>query len=134
MASLVVLAVVALTGCSLQPPLYEGLTTPQAEADELPKGVGLPEGAKESTSRFVGTYAGFDHYLTTYSDEQNRDGVCIVIVGAVDPDQGSSSCSTGSPLTSEGQDFGARYLGVDAGGVPVPSGWIRLSENVIVKE
>lgn len=134
MGSLVVLAAIALTGCSFQPPLYEGLATPQTEADALPKGIGQPEGAQEGTSRLVGTHAGFDYFLTKYSDDQNRDGVCIVVVGTVDSGQGFSSCSTRSPLTSEGQGFGARYLGVDAGGVPVPSGWIRLSENLIVKE
>lgn len=133
-ASFVVLAVIALAGCSVQPPLYEGLTTPQTEADELPKGVGQPEGGEESTSRLVGTHGGLNYYLTKFSDDQNRDGVCIVVVGTEDPGQGSSSCSTMGPLTSEGQGFGVRYLGVDAGGVPVPSGWIRLSENLIVKE
>lgn len=133
-ASLAVFAVVALTGCSIQPPLYEGLTTPQTEADELPRGAGQPEGGEESTSRFVGTHAGFDYYLTKYSDQHNRDGVCIVIAETVDPAQGSSACSLLGPFTSEGEGFGARYLGVDAGGVPVPSGWMRLSENLIVKD
>lgn len=122
-----------LSACSPNSP-FAARATAQAERDRVPATIALPQGADADSSRLVGSRNGADFFLTTFTEDDSPDGVCIIVFR---PDSGESSlgCGALSPLTISTPHGGAvRYVEPGADEAMIPGRWVHISTELVVRD
>ncbi len=159
-SALAMATTLSLTACVGDNPAYSELSRDQLAADELPPpflqtviGSSAPKLVEES-SRLVGTRDDFDYYLVLSArlmvqrthrpsgfrdlkHSHNRAGVCVVVVSKTSNDVWGMGCGEGGPIELSAGSNHTRYVPPDLGnndGPDVPSGWVKLSDNLFVSE
>lgn len=123
---------VALTGCSPAVPAPSALDRPATPDDSLPSSkveplrTGQEVVADVDTSRLIGTWSGVDVYLMR---SNTADSYCSLLYRS--DDAWGFSCS-GMEAFSTLQDIAE--IRVHAAGARLEDGWVRLDENVAIRE
>lgn len=124
-----------LSGCGVgTPPAYTELSAEQKSSDHLPDGYPHGEGLDAKSIRYVGSYENVDYFLSKYSEDGVRVGVCILISPADAPADGYRGC-VGGPGAITVHVPGQKAAHYSPSGLPeadASEDAIRVSDNLVL--
>lgn len=127
--------VLLMSGCGVgSPPAYTELSATQTSADDVPDGYAHDDDVDGDTIRFVGSHENVDYFLAQITNDEMRDGVCILVVPEDSPKDGYRACGggTGEITVGAAGHRSARYLPPGAPEIDGHDDWVRLSDNLLL--
>ncbi|WP_120337538.1 hypothetical protein [Cryobacterium soli] len=130
-AAVVVVCCLGLTGCAADSTslVRDFLAGDRQPDDTLPSSTGTP-GMDDQSTRLAGSLDGTSYYLAEYvQPETGTPGICLILV-ATGTEFANSACGPAEQLRTVGSETGGATI-VERED-PVPDGWTRLSDFLIV--